>query len=56
MNKIVELQQMDLAVKYWDLRQEHVKTRYLTSVFLGHTNASALVILVAIYCENFSRF
>lgn len=34
---------MDVVVRYWDENESEVKTRYLTSVFLGHATAKDLL-------------
>jgi hypothetical protein len=43
LNKIAHKSQMDLIVRYWGDSEEMVCTRYLTSVFLGHTTASDIL-------------
>ncbi|KAH7977252.1 hypothetical protein HPB49_000157 [Dermacentor silvarum] len=39
LNKITQEQQMDVLIRYWDAADDSVKTRCLTSRFLGHTCA-----------------
>lgn len=43
LNKIVQRGQMDLYVRFWNVNKEEVSTRYLCSVFLGHSTASDLL-------------
>ncbi|XP_063219581.1 uncharacterized protein LOC134529431 [Bacillus rossius redtenbacheri] len=43
LNKVVQKQQMDLTVRYWDDVKNVTCTRYLTSVFLGHSTAADLL-------------
>ncbi|KAH7934732.1 hypothetical protein HPB51_028902 [Rhipicephalus microplus] len=49
LNKVIQKQQMDvlhtgmlLTGRYWDAADDSVKTRYLTSCFMGHTCAEDL--------------
>jgi len=42
LNKIAQRGQMDIAIRFWDNSCDKVATRYLTSVFLGHSAASDL--------------
>uniref|UniRef100_L7LUU9 Uncharacterized protein n=1 Tax=Rhipicephalus pulchellus TaxID=72859 RepID=L7LUU9_RHIPC len=42
LNKVTQKQQMDILVRYWDTGDNKVRTRYLTSCFLGHTCAEDL--------------
>ncbi|KAH6947963.1 hypothetical protein HPB50_022279 [Hyalomma asiaticum] len=42
LNKVTQKQQMDVLIRYWDAADNSVKTRYLTSCFLGHTCAEDL--------------
>ncbi|KAH6935107.1 hypothetical protein HPB50_003423 [Hyalomma asiaticum] len=42
LNKVTQKQQMDVLIRYWDAADDSVKTRYLTSCFLGHTCAEDL--------------
>lgn len=43
LNKISQKQQMDIVIRFWDLNNEQVSTRYLTSAFL--TGAKAVDLL-----------
>lgn len=43
LNKIAQKEQMDVLVRFWPDGEECVKTRYLTSCFLGRTRAEELV-------------
>jgi hypothetical protein len=43
LNKVIQKGQMDVHIKFWDKNKNTVSTRYLTSVFLGHANADALL-------------
>ncbi|XP_048512809.1 uncharacterized protein LOC125501482 [Athalia rosae] len=43
LNKISEKEQMDIAIRFWDVEKNEVSTRYLTSLFLGHTTAQDLM-------------
>ncbi|XP_075742493.1 uncharacterized protein LOC142796217 [Rhipicephalus microplus] len=43
LNKVTQKQQMDVLIRYWDAADDSVKTRYLTSCFMGHTCAEDLV-------------
>ncbi|KAH6933564.1 hypothetical protein HPB50_016336 [Hyalomma asiaticum] len=42
LNKVTEQQQMDVLIRHWDAADDRVRTRYLTSCFLGHTCAEDL--------------
>ncbi|KAH8019423.1 hypothetical protein HPB51_019396 [Rhipicephalus microplus] len=42
LNKVTQKQQMDVLIRYWDAADDSVKTRYLTSCFMGHTCADDL--------------
>ncbi|XP_077511308.1 uncharacterized protein LOC144121784 [Amblyomma americanum] len=42
LNKVTQKEQMDVLIRYWDQTDATVKTRYLTSCFLGHTCAEDL--------------
>ncbi|XP_075735012.1 uncharacterized protein LOC142776049 [Rhipicephalus microplus] len=42
LNKVTQKQQMDVLIRYWDAADDSVKTRYLTSCFMGHTCAEDL--------------
>lgn len=39
LNRIERKEQMDIAVRLWDINAEEVSSRYWDSVFLGHTRA-----------------
>ena len=41
-NKVIQEEQMDLLVRYWDDEVKEVVTRYFESEFLGHTRAGDL--------------
>lgn len=43
LNKITKRQQMDINVRFWDIKKEEVVTRYLTSRFLGRSRAMDLL-------------
>lgn len=43
LNKVSQKQQMDLHIRFWDENKRQVGTRYLTSVFLGHSRAIDLL-------------
>ncbi|XP_049275212.1 uncharacterized protein LOC125759844 [Rhipicephalus sanguineus] len=42
LNKVTQKQQMDVLIRYWDAADDSMKTRYLTSCFMGHTCAEDL--------------
>ncbi|KAH8022063.1 hypothetical protein HPB51_021515 [Rhipicephalus microplus] len=42
LNKVTQKQQMDVLFRYWDAADDSMKTRYLTSCFMGHTCAEDL--------------
>lgn len=42
LNAISQRNQMDLYIRYWMNEKNEVSTRYLTSVFMGHTTAEDL--------------
>ena len=42
LNRDLKKEQMDVAVKLWDVNRNEVSTRYWSSVFLGHTTAEDL--------------
>ncbi|XP_065306041.1 uncharacterized protein [Dermacentor albipictus] len=44
LNKVAQKEQMDVLVRYCDLADATVKTRYLTSCFLGHTCSEDLTL------------
>lgn len=43
LNKIAQKGQMDLVIRYWNTCKNRVESRYLTSVFLGHSTAKDLM-------------
>ncbi|GBN02756.1 Kinesin-like protein unc-104 [Araneus ventricosus] len=43
LNKIAQKQQMDLSIRFWNKDVNKVQTRYLTSMFLGHSTARDLL-------------
>lgn len=43
LNKFAQLQQMDIAVRFWSKRNNEVCTRYFSSAFLGHCTATDLL-------------
>lgn len=43
LNKVIQKGQMDIHVRFWKNKSNTVTTRYLTSVFLGHSDAKSLV-------------
>ncbi|GBN89462.1 hypothetical protein AVEN_258460-1 [Araneus ventricosus] len=43
LNKATQSKQMDIHVRYWCDGDQEVKTRYLTSVFLGHSEADKIL-------------
>lgn len=43
LNKVVKKGQMDIHVRFWQQNVNTVATRYLTSVFLGHSDAVSLL-------------
>ena len=43
MNKITQNEQMDIDIRFWNKLTNLVESRYLKSVFLGHTAASDLL-------------
>ena len=47
-NKVIQEEQMDLLVRYWDDEVKEVVTRYFGSEFLGHTSAGDL-------CDKFLK-
>lgn len=42
-NRVAKLQQMDIAVRIWDVNKNQVMTRYWNSSFLGHSTADDLL-------------
>lgn len=43
MNKVLQNEQMDLTVRFWDDNAKHVRTRYYKSCFLNRPNAQNLL-------------
>lgn len=43
LNKVLQEEQMDLLLRFWDEELNRVVTRYYDSVFLGHTRAEDLL-------------
>ena len=43
MNKVTQTSEMDVLVRYFDESLKQVKTRYLTSSFLGHSKHTDLL-------------
>lgn len=43
LNKILQEEQMDLLLRFWDNERDRVVTRYFDSVFLGHTRSVDLL-------------
>ena len=43
LNKVLQKEQMDLIVRFWDKEKNKVSSRYLNSQFLGHTRAADLL-------------
>lgn len=43
LNKKAQTKQMDIHVRFWDNEAKQVRTRYLTSQFLGHATAADMV-------------
>ena len=43
LNKVLQEEQMDLLLRFWDNELDRVVTRYFNSVFLGHTRAQDLL-------------
>ncbi|KAH8020386.1 hypothetical protein HPB51_001019 [Rhipicephalus microplus] len=50
--KIAQKEQMDVLITFWDPADDVVKTRYLTSCFLGHTRAEDLAAAFKKATEN----
>lgn len=42
LNKVSQKDQMDVFIRSWSVTEGTMKTRYLTSCFLGHTRAEDL--------------
>ena len=40
LNKVLQKEQMDIIVRFWDKEKNKVSSRYLNSQFLGHTRAA----------------
>ena len=43
LNKVLQQEQMDLYLRFWDSELNKVVSRYFDSVFLGHTKAEDLL-------------
>ena len=43
LNKVLQKEQMDIIVRFWDKEKNKVSSRYLNSQFLGHTRAADLL-------------
>ena len=43
LNKVLQKEQMDIIVQFWDKEKNKVSSRYLNSQFLGHTRAADLL-------------
>ncbi|XP_048580627.1 uncharacterized protein LOC116610226 [Nematostella vectensis] len=43
LNKVIQKEQMDLIVRFWDVQKNKVVSRYIDSQFLGHTRAADLL-------------
>lgn len=43
LNKVVQLGQMDIFVRFWQVSNNRVSTRYFTSAFLNHATAADLL-------------
>ena len=43
LNKVIQRGQMDIVVRFWDNDLKQVSSRYLNSVFLGHSRATDLL-------------
>jgi len=43
LNKVLQEEQMDLLLRFWDNELDRIVTRYFDSVFLGHTRAQDLL-------------
>lgn len=55
LNKVAQKEQMDVLVRFWSEAEECVKTRYLTSCFLGRTRAEELVSAFKSATDGLSR-
>ncbi|XP_049522642.1 uncharacterized protein LOC125945108 [Dermacentor silvarum] len=55
LNKVAQKEQMDVLVRFWSDAEESVKTRYLTSCFLGRTRAEELVSAFKSATDGLSR-
>ncbi|XP_049518510.1 uncharacterized protein LOC125943340 [Dermacentor silvarum] len=55
LNNVAQKEQMDVLVRFWSDAEESVKTRYLTSCFLGHTRAEELVSAFKSATDGLSR-
>ena len=43
LNNVLQKEQMDIIVRFWDKKKNKVSSRYLNSQFLGHTRAADLL-------------
>jgi len=43
LNKVIQKEQMDLIVRFWDVQKNKVVSRYIDSQFRGHTRATDLL-------------
>ena len=43
LNKVLQKEQMDIIVRFWDKEKNKVSSRFLNSQFLGHTRAADLL-------------
>nr|XP_050024822.2 uncharacterized protein LOC126519248 [Dermacentor andersoni] len=55
LNKLAQKEQMDVLVRFWSDAEGSVKTRYLTSCFLGRTRAEELVSAFKSATDGLSR-
>ncbi|XP_070386228.1 uncharacterized protein [Dermacentor albipictus] len=55
LNKVAQKEQMDVLVHFWSDAEGSVKTRYLTSCFLGRTRAEELVSAFKSATDGLSR-
>jgi hypothetical protein len=43
LNSIAQREQMDLVIRFWNIAENKVECRYLTSIFLGHTTSADIL-------------
>lgn len=43
LNKVTQSKQMDIIIRYWCSEKSQVRTRFLNSVFLGHSTSQDLI-------------